>query len=166
MINDCECLKFWEVCYMWYSCINCIFVFALYMKHKVSRDVKEMWCLIFLIIFSSSTLVGFICEMVESCNTVQQHMVQNRGFLVISHLLHRASRHHVTMEVLTAFLKLTKFLVTCPNSNSDLLLKQVCIGYREKYSLCIYVCDTVVINKEIDILCIFSLRNRMKPLRF
>ena len=34
-------------------------------------------------------------------------------------------RHHITMEVLTAFLKLTKFLVTCPKPNSDLLLKQV-----------------------------------------
>lgn len=85
-----------------------------------------------------STLVGFICEMVESCNTVQQHMVQNRGFLVISHLLHRASRHHVTMEVLTAFLKLTKFLVTCPNSNSDLLLKQLLDHILFNPSLWIY----------------------------
>ncbi|RXG72298.1 Neurobeachin [Armadillidium vulgare] len=73
----------------------------------------------------SSTLIGFICEMIEGCGTVQQHMVQNRGFLVISHLLHRASRHHITMDVLTSFLKLTKFLVTCPNCNSDLLLKQL-----------------------------------------
>ncbi|KAK3877805.1 hypothetical protein Pcinc_017509 [Petrolisthes cinctipes] len=85
-----------------------------------------------------STLVGFICEMVESCNTVQQHMVQNRGFLVISHLLHRSSRHHVTMEVLTAFLKLTKFLVTCPNSNSDLLLKQLLDHILFNPSLWIY----------------------------
>lgn len=85
-----------------------------------------------------STLIGFICEMVESCNTVQQHMVQNRGFLVISHLLHRASRHHVTMEVLTAFLKLTKFLVTCPNSNSDLLLKQLLDHILFNPSLWIY----------------------------
>ncbi|KAK8731373.1 hypothetical protein OTU49_007572, partial [Cherax quadricarinatus] len=85
-----------------------------------------------------STLVGFICEMVESCNTVQQHMVQNRGFLVISHLLHRASRHHVTMDVLTAFLKLTKFLVTCPNSNSDLLLKQLLDHILFNPSLWIY----------------------------
>ncbi|XP_076065007.1 neurobeachin-like [Oratosquilla oratoria] len=85
-----------------------------------------------------STLIGFICEMVESCNTVQQHMVQNRGFLVISHLLHRASRHHITMEVLSAFLKLTKFLVTCPNSNSDLLLKQLLDHILFNPSLWIY----------------------------
>lgn len=98
-----------------------------YIMNKVPKHFKQLWNFIISNIFFSSTLVGFICEMVESCNTVQQHMVQNRGFLVISHLLHRASRHHVTMEVLTAFLKLTKFLVTCPNSNSDLLLKQVCI---------------------------------------
>ncbi|XP_023318209.1 neurobeachin isoform X4 [Trichogramma pretiosum] len=71
-----------------------------------------------------SKLLGFICDLVESSQTVQQHMVQNRGFLVISFMLQRASREHLTTEVLTSFLELTKHLVTCHSANSDLLLKQ------------------------------------------
>ncbi|XP_012344007.1 neurobeachin-like isoform X1 [Apis florea] len=74
-----------------------------------------------------SKLLGFICDLVESSQTVQQHMVQNRGFLVISYMLQRASRDHLTTEVLASFLELTKHLVTCLSANSDLLLKQVSI---------------------------------------
>lgn len=115
----------------------------------------------FLICFhfvNSSKLLGFICELVESSQTVQQHMIQvslinwngwveangniknirtaffydfihlqNRGFLVISFMLQRSSREHLTLEVLGSFLSLTKYLVTCLSANSDLLLKQVCI---------------------------------------
>lgn len=51
---------------------------------------------------------------------------QNRGFLVISFMLQRSSRDHLTLEVLGSFLSLTKYLVTCLSANSDLLLKQVC----------------------------------------
>ncbi|XP_035708538.1 neurobeachin isoform X2 [Folsomia candida] len=73
-----------------------------------------------------SKLLEFICELVESSPTVQQHMIQNRGFLVISYLLQRASREHLTIQVLSSFLQLTKYLVTCcPNANSELLLKQL-----------------------------------------
>lgn len=75
--------------------------------------------------FFSSKLLGFICDLVESSQTVQQHMVQNRGFLVISFMLQKASRDHLTTEVLASFLELTKHLVTCLSANSDLLLKQV-----------------------------------------
>ncbi|XP_062538095.1 neurobeachin isoform X14 [Armigeres subalbatus] len=70
-------------------------------------------------------LLGFICELVESSQTVQQHMIQNRGFLVISFMLQRSSRDHLTSEVLGSFLSLTKYLVTCLSANSDLLLKQL-----------------------------------------
>lgn len=70
-------------------------------------------------------LLGFICELVETSQTVQQHMIQNRGFLVISYMLQRLSREHLTQEVLGSFLSLTKYLVTCLSANSDLLLKQV-----------------------------------------
>ncbi|KXJ74500.1 hypothetical protein RP20_CCG013527, partial [Aedes albopictus] len=49
---------------------------------------------------------------------------QNRGFLVISFMLQRSSRDHLTSEVLGSFLSLTKYLVTCLSANSDLLLKQ------------------------------------------
>jgi hypothetical protein len=34
-------------------------------------------------------------------------------------------RDHLTAELLNTFLKLTKYLVTCPTNNSDLLLKQL-----------------------------------------
>lgn len=40
-------------------------------------------------------------------------------------MLQRASRDHLTTEVLASFLELTKHLVTCLSANSDLLLKQV-----------------------------------------
>ncbi|XP_055390068.1 neurobeachin isoform X2 [Condylostylus longicornis] len=81
-----------------------------------------------------SKLLGFICELVETSQTVQQHMIQNRGFLVISFMLQRSSREHLTLEVLGSFLNLTKYLVTCLSANSDLLLKQLgfCFHYKEK----------------------------------
>ncbi|KAL1489962.1 hypothetical protein ABEB36_013885 [Hypothenemus hampei] len=72
-----------------------------------------------------SKLLGFICELVESSQTVQQHMIQNRGFLVISFMLQRSSRDHLTSDVLSSFLGLTKYLVTCLSANSELLLKQI-----------------------------------------
>lgn len=50
---------------------------------------------------------------------------QNRGFLVISFMLQRSSRDHLTLDVLGSFLSLTKYLVTCLSANNDLLLKQV-----------------------------------------
>ncbi|XP_076231076.1 A kinase anchor protein rugose isoform X1 [Calliopsis andreniformis] len=40
-------------------------------------------------------------------------------------MLQRASRDHLTTEVLASFLELTKHLVTCLSANSDLLLKQL-----------------------------------------
>lgn len=55
---------------------------------------------------------------------------QNRGFLVISFMLQRSSRDHLTLEVLGSFLSLTKYLVTCLSANSDLLLKQVSHFYN------------------------------------
>ncbi|XP_013793166.1 neurobeachin-like, partial [Limulus polyphemus] len=72
-----------------------------------------------------STLIGFICDLVEHSTTVQQHMVQNKGFLVISYLLQKASRNHITEDVLNSLLSLTKYLVTVNNSTTELLLKQL-----------------------------------------
>ena len=83
---------------------------------------KYYVCVIFL---SSSKLMSFICELVESSTSIQQQVISGRGFLVISHLLSKSSRDHLTLELLQTFLKLTKYLVTCPSNNSDLLLKQV-----------------------------------------
>ncbi|CAH1123738.1 unnamed protein product [Ceutorhynchus assimilis] len=83
-----------------------------------STDVKKDSAL-------CSKLLGFICELVETSQTVQQHMIQNRGFLVISFMLQRSSRDHLTIDVLGSFLSLTKYLVTCLSANSELLLKQL-----------------------------------------
>lgn len=94
---------------MFHSCIVCL---------QLVQFVPCLCC-------CSSKLLGFICELVESSQTVQQHMIQNRGFLVISFMLQRSSRDHLTLEVLGSFLNLTKYLVTCLSANSDLLLKQV-----------------------------------------
>ncbi|XP_055840737.1 neurobeachin isoform X10 [Episyrphus balteatus] len=88
------------------------------MAHEGCSDVKRDPTL-------CSKLLGFICELVETSQTVQQHMIQNRGFLVISFMLQRSSREHLTLEVLGSFLNLTKYLVTCLSANSDLLLKQL-----------------------------------------
>ena len=44
-------------------------------------------------------------------------MIAGRGFLVISHLLSKSSRDHLTADLLNTFLKLTKYLVTCPTNN-------------------------------------------------
>ncbi|KAI9582008.1 hypothetical protein GQX74_011503 [Glossina fuscipes] len=91
------------------------------MTHEGINDMKRDPTL-------CSKLLGFICELVETSQTVQQHMIQNRGFLVISFMLQRSSREHLTLEVLGSFLNLTKYLVTCLSANSDLLLKQVIIA--------------------------------------
>lgn len=56
-------------------------------------------------------------------------VLQNRGFLVISFMLQRSSREHLTLDVLGSFLSLTKYLVTCLSANSDLLLKQVSFNF-------------------------------------
>ena len=37
---------------------------------------------------------------------------------MISHLLSKSSREHLTLELLQTFLKLTKYLVTCPSNNT------------------------------------------------
>lgn len=108
---------------------------SIYFQHLVTSDrgPKNVYYLnqirygecIYLFLFSSSKLLGFICELVETSQTVQQHMIQNRGFLVISFMLQRSSRDHLTIDVLGSFLSLTKYLVTCLCANSELLLKQV-----------------------------------------
>ena len=73
-------------------------------------------------------LMSFICDLVESSASIQQQVISGRGFLVISHLLGRTQGGpgtHLTQDLLGTFLKLTKYLVTCPSPNTDLLLKQL-----------------------------------------
>ena len=69
--------------------------------------------------------MSFICELIELSPSIQQQVIAGRGFLVISHLLGKSSREHLTTELLSTFLKLTKYLVTCQSTNTDLLLKQL-----------------------------------------
>ena len=51
-------------------------------------------------LFFSSKLMSFICELVESSSSIQQQVISGRGFLVISHLLSKSSRDHLTLELL------------------------------------------------------------------
>lgn len=97
-------------------------------KHSANNNNKPENILIFRELSPENTVrvpLGFICELVETSQTVQQHMIQNRGFLVVSFMLQRSSRDHLTIDVLGSFLSLTKHLVTCLSANSELLLKQV-----------------------------------------
>ena len=41
------------------------------------------------IVFGSSTLMALICDLLESSVTIQQQLIQNKGFLVISYLLEK-----------------------------------------------------------------------------
>ncbi|XP_053400196.1 neurobeachin-like isoform X2 [Mercenaria mercenaria] len=61
-----------------------------------------------------ANLLGLLYNLIESSSTIHQQMVQNKGFLVIGHLLEKSSRDHVTPSVLEVFLKLTDYLVKCP----------------------------------------------------
>ncbi|CAG5119912.1 unnamed protein product, partial [Candidula unifasciata] len=71
-----------------------------------------------------TTCANLICllgDLIECSPVIQQQMIQNRGFLVISYLLEKSSREHITLDVLEAFLSLTEFLVELPSGS--LLLK-------------------------------------------
>lgn len=116
--------------------VRCISLelFELKYNERCSTCLRRTTCRVHIVTFlsfffslslSSWKLLGFICDMVETSQTVQQHMIQNRGFLVISYMLQRSSRDHLTLEVLGSFLRLTKHLVTCLTPNNELLLKQV-----------------------------------------
>ncbi|XP_052674845.1 neurobeachin-like isoform X3 [Crassostrea angulata] len=62
-------------------------------------------------------LMSILCNLMESSVTIQQQMMQNRGFLVIGYLLEKANRQHVTPEVLEIFLRLTQYLVALPTGS-------------------------------------------------
>ncbi|XP_035829545.1 neurobeachin, partial [Aplysia californica] len=70
-----------------------------------------------------ANLIGLLGDLIECSPAIQQQMVQNKGFLVISFLLEKSSRDHITPAVLEAFLKLTEFLVELPSGG--LLLKHL-----------------------------------------
>ncbi|XP_041358388.1 neurobeachin-like isoform X2 [Gigantopelta aegis] len=70
-----------------------------------------------------SSLMGLLCDLIESSVTIQQQLLQNKGFLVISYLLEKSNKDHITPSVLEAFLKLTKYLVQLPTGGA--LLKHL-----------------------------------------
>ncbi|KAK6172415.1 hypothetical protein SNE40_016068 [Patella caerulea] len=70
-----------------------------------------------------ANLMGLLCDLIESSSNIQQQLLQNKGFLVISYLLEKSSRDHITPAVLEAFLKLTKYLVELPTGGA--LLKHL-----------------------------------------
>ncbi|XP_064636479.1 neurobeachin-like isoform X3 [Lineus longissimus] len=62
-----------------------------------------------------ASLMALLGNLLESSTTIQQQLLQNKGFLVISHLLEKSSREHINGQVLGSFLKLTNFLVAIPS---------------------------------------------------
>ncbi|XP_036367591.1 neurobeachin isoform X5 [Octopus sinensis] len=61
-----------------------------------------------------ANLMGLLCDLLESSSSIQEELLQSKGFLVISYLLEKSSREHITPEVLNSFLKLTQYLVKLP----------------------------------------------------
>ncbi|CAD5116250.1 DgyrCDS5159 [Dimorphilus gyrociliatus] len=61
-----------------------------------------------------STLMSLMCDLLEGSVNIQQQLVQNKGFLVISYLLEKSQREHLTEDVLDCFLNLTQYLVVQP----------------------------------------------------
>lgn len=58
-----------------------------------------------------ANLMSLLCDLLESSSAIQEELLQKKGFLVISYLLEKSSREHITIEVLNSFLKLTQYLV-------------------------------------------------------
>ncbi|KAK0416360.1 hypothetical protein QR680_012438 [Steinernema hermaphroditum] len=70
-----------------------------------------------------STLLSVISLLLNTSASAQQQLFHSRGFLIISSVLNKASKEHLTMRVLEAFIEMAKFLLTCPAGNP--LLKQL-----------------------------------------
>ncbi|PSN35707.1 hypothetical protein C0J52_10177 [Blattella germanica] len=93
--------------------------------HSIHSTLNSIGGIQVLFPLFSQLDMPYDCAIGSTDAKLQQHMIQNRGFLVISYMLQRSSRDHLTTEVLGSFLGLTKYLVTCLSSNSELLLKQL-----------------------------------------
>ncbi|PVD34451.1 hypothetical protein C0Q70_05725 [Pomacea canaliculata] len=64
-----------------------------------------------------ANLMDLLCDLLKSSSTIQQQFLQSKGFLVISYLLEKSSRDHITPAVLEAFLDLTQYLVKLPTGS-------------------------------------------------
>ncbi|KAI8508856.1 hypothetical protein Bbelb_139550 [Branchiostoma belcheri] len=61
-----------------------------------------------------SMLLGLLSDLLQSSVRTQQQMIQAKGFLVIGYLLEKATRKHITIQVLDSFLQLAKYLASLP----------------------------------------------------
>uniref|UniRef100_A0A4W4FTK9 Neurobeachin n=1 Tax=Electrophorus electricus TaxID=8005 RepID=A0A4W4FTK9_ELEEL len=71
-----------------------------------------------------AALLAFLMELLKSSVAMQEQMLGGKGFLVISYLLEKASRVHLTRPVLDQFLSFAKYLDGL--SHGAALLKQLC----------------------------------------
>ncbi|CAF3278946.1 unnamed protein product [Rotaria socialis] len=72
-----------------------------------------------------SILLSTLCELIERSYTIQHQMLNSKGFLAIGYHLEKASRQHISMDVLNSLISLTTFFVKIESKNSPLLLKQL-----------------------------------------
>jgi len=50
-------------------------------------------------IYCSTTLFDLLCDLLKNSDTLQQQMIQSRGFLVISHLLEEVIYNYIVLGV-------------------------------------------------------------------
>ena len=65
----------------------------------------------------SATLMDLLCDLLENSDTLQQQMIQTRGFLVISQLLEEASPQHLTTHTVSSITRLIKYFSHTPSSS-------------------------------------------------
>src|SRR5690606_15211385 len=67
--------------------------------------------------------LSVIALLLRTSPSAQQQLFHSQGFLIIAHVLGKASREHLTLNVLEAFIDISKFLLNCPTGIP--LLKQL-----------------------------------------
>ncbi|KAE9554648.1 hypothetical protein FO519_002135 [Halicephalobus sp. NKZ332] len=70
-----------------------------------------------------SSLLSVIALLLRTSPSAQQQLFHSQGFLIIAHVLTKASREHLTLNVLEAFIDISKYLLNC--STGIPLLKQL-----------------------------------------
>jgi hypothetical protein len=87
-----------------------------------------------------STLIGFICDLLESSpQWFGNEVVQSHGFVIISSLLVKNARLLINEETLEILLNLTKTLISASSGADSLLLKQLMDSILFNSSLWVYV---------------------------
>ena len=61
-------------------------------------------------LFDSSMLLGLLYDLLRGSSVCQQQMIQSQGFMIIGHLLQKASPIHLTEEVVDILLGLARFV--------------------------------------------------------